>query len=91
MVWDTTLQKIETLEKLEDSSPDLPARSLLPFLARFSGTVAQDELFRLASPLILKAHQKLCGGNGSAELPSWLSDALTVGLEEWDDHCYGHT
>jgi hypothetical protein len=67
-VWDTTLEKIEALEKLENSSPDLPARLLLPFLAHFSGAVVQDELFRLASAGMLETCDKLY--DRAAELPS---------------------
>ncbi|OSS44355.1 hypothetical protein B5807_10962 [Epicoccum nigrum] len=85
-VWDTTFERIEALEKLEGASPDLPARLLLCFLARFRGAVVQDELFRLSSARVLETRNKLYGR--TVELPSWLSNALTVATEGWDDYCY---
>jgi tetratricopeptide (TPR) repeat protein len=88
-VWDTTLEKIEALEVLEDSSSDLPARLLLHFLAQFRGAIVQDELFRLASSRVLDSRDALY--DGAAALPSWLSKALAVEMEEWDDYYYKQT
>ncbi|KAF2867143.1 hypothetical protein BDV95DRAFT_598272 [Massariosphaeria phaeospora] len=91
-VWNMTLERIDALEKLENlENPHLglPARLLLAFLARFRGTVIQDELFRLASAAVLETRHALYDG---AELPSWLSDALTLtGTNEWDDYFYEQT
>ncbi|KAF1835030.1 hypothetical protein BDW02DRAFT_579114 [Decorospora gaudefroyi] len=88
-VWDTTLEKIEALEALEDPSSDLPARLLLHFLAQFRDAVVQDELFWLASPRVLDSRDALY--DGAAALPSWLSKALAVEMEEWDDYSYEGT
>ena len=88
-VWDMTLEKIDALEKLENSNPAVPARLLLAFLSRFKGTVIQDELFRLASATVLETRGALY--DGAVELPSWLSNVFTVETEEWDDHYYEQT
>jgi DNA polymerase III delta prime subunit len=88
-VWDTTIEKINALQRLEDSSLELPARSLLPLLARFRGAVVQDELFRLASPEMSKTCNEL--GVEVVELPSWLRNALAVNRKDWDDFCYERT
>jgi tetratricopeptide (TPR) repeat protein len=93
-VWDMTLNRIDALEKRENPenpNPDLPARLLLAFLARFRGAVIQDEVFRLASAAVLETCDALY--DGAVEPPSWLSNAfaVTVGTKEWDDYCYEKT
>ena len=79
-VWDTTLEKIE--KRHADLRPGL----LLAFLARFSGGVVQDELFRLASLAISMVGEKLY--DGAVELPGWLARALTADGGEWDSYYY---
>ncbi|KAI9765374.1 MAG: hypothetical protein M1840_007454 [Geoglossum simile] len=79
-VWDTTLERLE--RRYAELQPGL----LLAFLARFSGGVVQDELFRLASLAISTVRKELY--DGAVELPSWLDRALTADGEDWDSYHY---
>lgn len=58
-VWNTTLEKIE--KEYTQLQPGL----LLTFLAHFEGTIAQDEMFRLASLSISVVNDELGEGNST--------------------------
>jgi hypothetical protein len=79
-VWDTTL------EKLEKEHARLQPILLLAFLARFRGTLVQDEMFRLASLGMALVDQEL-GGEGQ-RLPSELQRFLALDGGEWDSFLY---
>ncbi|KAI9771113.1 MAG: hypothetical protein M1840_002464 [Geoglossum simile] len=79
-VWDTMLERLE--RRYAELQPGL----LLAFLARFSGGVVQDELFRLASLAISTVCKELY--DGAVELPSWLDRTLTADGEDWDSYYY---
>jgi hypothetical protein len=79
-VWDTTL------EKLEKEHAHLQPILLLAFLARFRGTLVQDEMFRLASLGMALVDQEL-GGEGQ-RLPSELRRFLALDGSEWDSFLY---
>jgi tetratricopeptide (TPR) repeat protein len=79
-VWDTTLEKIE--QRHADLRPGL----LLAFLARFSGKILHEELFRLASSGMSTVAHEMYDGN--VELPAWLTKILAQDGNEWDDFYY---
>ena len=80
-VWDTTLNK------LEKDHASLQPTLMLAFLARFKGSIVQDEMFRLASLGISAVNQVLDG----EELPSEICKFLQHDGGEWDDFSFRHS
>ena len=77
-VWDTTLARIKA---------NHPESSLfLGLVARFRGSVVQEELFRLASHGIALIKDDFL--NDNEELPLWLAKLLAIEGQEWDSFCY---
>lgn len=79
-VWDTTLKKLE-----KDHARFQPTL-LLAFLARFKGTIIQDEMFRLASLGIATVNHEL--GEEEERLPSEIREFLQLSGAEWDSFLY---
>lgn len=79
-VWDTTLEKLE--RRYAAFRPGL----LLAFLAHLSGTIVEDELFRLASLAMPNLHEDL--SCNPIKLPDWLDNILAFNGDGWDSFHY---
>ncbi|RDW58624.1 hypothetical protein BP6252_13100 [Coleophoma cylindrospora] len=80
-VWDTTL------EKLEEKYTHLKPTVLLAFLARFKGSIIQDEMFRLAAVGMAAVSDEL-GEEEEQGLPDDICQFLQADGEDWDDYMY---
>lgn len=78
-VWDTTL------EKLENDYAHLQPILLLSFLARFKGSIIQDEMFRLASLGMAAVDRQLGEEEG---LSSDTRQFLQLSGTKWDSFLY---
>jgi hypothetical protein len=79
-VWDTTLEKLQ--KEHARLRPDL----LLAFLARFKGSIIQDEMFRLASLGVATVDHQL--GEEVQGLPSEIRQFIQIDGTEWDSFSY---
>ncbi|KAK4164656.1 putative kinesin light chain, partial [Cladorrhinum sp. PSN259] len=80
-VWDTTLEKIR--REYSGLQPEL----LLTFLARFKGSIVQDELFRLACFGMAEVDAALDGKTDEV-IPAGLRQFLPLDKGEWDSFRY---
>ncbi|MCJ1307315.1 hypothetical protein MMC25_000961 [Agyrium rufum] len=83
-VWNTTL------DKLEKEHADLQPTVLLAFLARFKGSIVQNEMFRLAA-LGMAAVDNRLGTEKEQGLPIDLRQFLQVDSADWDNFVYRHS
>jgi len=83
-VWDTTL------EKLEKEHAHLQPTVLLAFLARFKGSIVQNEMFRLAA-LGMDAVEDALGTDEEQGLPDDIRQFLQADGSDWDDFVYRQT
>ena len=77
-VWDTTLARIKV------SHPE--SGMFLGLIARFRGSLVQEEMFRLASHGIALIRDEFL--NDNEEVPSWLAKLLAVEDQEWQSFYY---
>ena len=77
-VWDTTLFRIKT------SHPE--SSMFLGLVARFRGSVVQEELFRLASYGMALIKDDFL--NDNKELPPWLAKLLAIEGQKWENFYY---
>jgi hypothetical protein len=81
-VWDTTL------DKLEKEHAHLQPTVLLAFLARFKGSIVQDEMFRLAALGMDAIIEDGLGAEKEQRLPDDISQLLQADGADWDDFVY---
>jgi tetratricopeptide (TPR) repeat protein len=86
-VWTAWETSLSSLQKIEDSQPDIYPIQLLTFATMLDRANVQDELFRLASVGLEEACQRL-----DVRTPAWMQGLLCKGEDDkWDDFSYRAT
>jgi tetratricopeptide (TPR) repeat protein len=86
-VWTAWETSLASLQKVEDSQPDIYPIQLLNFATMLDRANVQDELFRLASLGLEEACHQL-----DVRTPAWMQGLLCKGEDDkWDDFSYRAT
>jgi GTPase SAR1 family protein len=86
-VWTAWETSLASLQRVEDSQPDIYPIQLLNFATMLDRANVQDELFRLASLGLEEACHQL-----DVRTPAWMQGLLCKGEDDkWDDFSYRAT